>query len=323
MTPTPFILDTDLDTDCDDVGALAMAHALHRRGTIRLEAVVCSAPVPACGPCAALLNRSAGRPDLPVGVYTIPAERRWPRFKAYDEHRQYACGLYGPAGLYNDILVRDHFGDTPPHLPRALQVYRQVLAGAPDGTVTLCAIGTLSALAELLDSGPDATSALSGMELVRQKVRRLVTMAKGQYPAGHDVFNWLMDREGAARVLNGWPTEVVVSPAGDDVQTGAALSDACRPENPFRRAYEIHRGGPGRSRSSWDQVAVLYAASADDGLYEEIAGKGLTYDAATGNHAWSDQPAVAPRRHILPIPGPDAMARIIEPLMAEGATPPR
>jgi inosine-uridine nucleoside N-ribohydrolase len=322
MASSLFILDTDLDTDCDDVGAIAMAHALHRRGVIQLGAVVCSAPVPACGPCALLLNRHAGLPELPVGAYTIAAERRWPRFQAYDEGRQYACGVYGPAGLYNDILVREHFGSAPPVLPSALTVYRRLLAAAAAGSVTICAIGTLSALAELLDSGPDVESALPGPELVRRKVLRLVTMATGNYPAGHDVFNWLMDREGAARVLNHWPSEVVVSPAGGDVLTGAALTGACAAENPFRRAYEIHRGGPGRSRSSWDQVALLYAAGAGAGLYAETGGKGLHYDPDTGDHTWSDTVAAAPRRHVLPSPPAEAMARIIEPLMVEGAQAP-
>jgi|GEM_PF-3044671 len=176
MTPTGFILDTDLDTDCDDVGAIAMAHARHRHGTLRLQAVICSAPVPACGPCAVLLNR--------------------------------------------------------------------------------------------------------------------------------------------------WPGELVVSPAGDDIQTGATLSGACPPGNPFRQAYEIHRGGPGRSRSSWDQEAVLYASGAGNGLFGEIADKGLDYDASTGDHAWSDQVTAAPRRHVLPIPGPEPMAGLIEPLMVEGARGP-
>jgi hypothetical protein len=323
MTPPLFILDTDLDTDCDDVGAVAMAHALHRRDTIRFGGIVCSAPVAACGPCALLLNRAAGLPQLPVGAYAIAPEGRWPRFRAYDEHRRHACDHYGPAGLYNDLLVRDRFGATPPPLPAAVTVYRSLLAAAADGEVTICAIGTLSALADLLDSAPDALSGLPGPELVRRKVRRLVTMAKGDYPAGHDVFNWLMDRQGAERVLNGWPTEVVVSPAGDDILTGAGLTGACAPENPFRRAYEIHRGGPGRSRSSWDQVAVLYAAGAGVGLYAEIGGKGLRYDAATGDHVWSDTVGIAPRRQVLPVPGPDAMADLIEPLMIEGAQPPK
>ncbi len=321
MAALPLILDTDLDTDCDDVGALAMAQALQRRGVIHLEAVVCSAPVPACGPCAVLLNEVAGTPALPVGVFTLPAARQSPRFDRYDEHRRRAREYYGPAGLYNEILVRDRFGRDLPALPSTLSVYRRVLAAAAARSMTICAIGTLSALAELLDSGADEVSPLSGPELVARQVRLLVTMAIGTYPAGRDTFNWVMDLEGAARVLNDWPTEVAVSPAGEDVQTGAALSAACPAGNPFRRAYEIHRGGPGRSRSSWDQVALLYAAGLAPELFREITGKGLHLDGVSGEHAWTEVPTGAPRRHVLPLPSAADLSRVIEPLMVAGAMP--
>jgi hypothetical protein len=321
MAALPLILDTDLDTDCDDVGALAMAQALQRRGVIRLEAVICSAPVPACGPCALLLNEYAGTPTLPVGVFTLPPAQRSPRFDLYDDHRRRAAEYYGPAGLYNEILVRSRFGANSPALPSALSVYRRRLAGAPPNSVTICAIGTLSALAELLDSEADDASPLSGPELVRQKVRLLVTMAIGTYPAGRDGFNWAMDLPGAARVLNDWPTELAVSPAGEDVQTGAALSTACHAENPFRRAYEIHRGGPGRSRSSWDQVALLYAAGLAPELFQQTAGRGLHFAAASGQHTWLEAPAAAPRRHVLPLPDAETLARLIEPWMLAGAAP--
>ena len=321
MVALPLILDTDLDTDCDDVGALAMAHALHRRGVIRLDAVICSAPVPACGPCALLLNEVAGVPALPVGTFTVPAARRSPRFDLYDDHRRRAQAHYGPAGLYNEILVRDRYGAKPPALPSALSVYRRVLAHAAEKSVVICAIGTLSALAELLDSEPDNSSPLPGRELVARRVRLLVSMAIGTYPAGRDAFNWIMDLEGAARVLKHWPTELAVSPAGEDVQTGAALGEACPVGNPFRRAYEIHRGGPGRSRSSWDQVALLYAAGLAPEVFQEIADKGIRFDALSGQHVWLEAPSDDPRQHVLPRVDAPALARLIEPLMVEGAAP--
>jgi len=187
--------------------------------------------------------------------------------------------------------------------------------------MVICAIGTLSALQVLLNTPADEISPLTGAALVERKVKLLVSMAIGTYPEGRDRFNWFMDRTGAAAVLNHWPGEIAVSPAGEDVLTGATLSDRLSPENPFRRAYEMHRGGPNRTRASWDQVAVLYAAGAHDALFEEITDKGLCYDETSGKQRWLDTHDGFPRRHIQPaVPSPK-MASIIEELMVEGATP--
>ena len=39
-SPVKLIIDTDMSTDCDDVGALCIAHALEQRGEAELLAVV-------------------------------------------------------------------------------------------------------------------------------------------------------------------------------------------------------------------------------------------------------------------------------------------
>jgi len=300
-----------------------VARALQQRGHGRLEALICSAPVPSCAPCARLLADTIGLTSLPIGAHRLGTLTRSPRFDEYDKHRRLAEDIYQAAGgLYNDILSRETYPDRQPETLDAVRLYRQVLVRAEANSIVICAIGTLSALEALLASPADDVSPLIGAELVRRQVRGLVTMAVGTYPAGRDGFNWAMDRIGSAAVLKHWPGEIMVSPAGEDVLTGGTLSTRLAPENPFRRAYELHRGGPHRSRSSWDQVAVLYAVGAHRQLFEEITGKGLTFDLETGSHQWHDAFVEYPRRHIQPkIPSPE-MASIIEELMVEGATPP-
>ena len=64
----PIILDTDMESDVDDVGALAMLHALADRGEIEILAVMMSAKNPDATLCANRLNTYFGRPDLPIGV---------------------------------------------------------------------------------------------------------------------------------------------------------------------------------------------------------------------------------------------------------------
>jgi len=320
-SPVSLIIHTDLDTDCDDVGAIAVAHALQTRGHIDVKAIICSAPVAWCAPFASMLNEAAGRADVPLGAYSLRAQSRSPRFDGYDHHRR-EIGLRRPDALYNETLAGERFGDRPPDFPNAVDVYRRVLAQAADGTVVICAIGALSALADLLDSPADAISPLPGETLVAAKVRRLVTMAGGVYPSGRDGFNWAVEKQSAARVPNHWPTELAVSSAGDDVLTGATYSRGLPADNLFRRAYECYLGGPGRSRCSWDQIALLYASEAFGSCFEEITGKGLIFDEVSGKHEWSDRRDGPERRYITPSLSSTEMAALIEELMIEGAMPP-
>jgi hypothetical protein len=58
------IIDTDFETDCDDAGALAVAHKLADENIIELAAVNASvnSPLPALG--AAALNAAFGRRNI-------------------------------------------------------------------------------------------------------------------------------------------------------------------------------------------------------------------------------------------------------------------
>ena len=62
------IFDTDLTTDCDDVGALAVLHALADLGEARILATMSSSKNPDTAPCLDAINTWYGRPGLPIGV---------------------------------------------------------------------------------------------------------------------------------------------------------------------------------------------------------------------------------------------------------------
>lgn len=66
--PLPIIFDTDMDSDCDDAGALALLHALADRGEGEILSTVVSSQHPWSGPCVDAINTYFGRPDLPIGV---------------------------------------------------------------------------------------------------------------------------------------------------------------------------------------------------------------------------------------------------------------
>ena len=147
--------------------------------------------------------------------------------------------------------------------PNAVDLYRQILSGQPDHSVTVVTVGFLTNLEGLLASEPDEYSELSGSELVAAKVDKLVTMG-GHYPdsASHAEdreYNFALDAEATYEVIPNWPTPIVFSgfEIGEDIVTGAILQENTPADNPVRVAYELYTGGEGRS--SWDLTAVHFA----------------------------------------------------------------
>src|SRR5947209_8178268 len=65
--PVKVLFDTDMDSDCDDAGALAILHALADAGEAEVLATMVSSLHPYSVPCVAAINRYYGRPDLPIG----------------------------------------------------------------------------------------------------------------------------------------------------------------------------------------------------------------------------------------------------------------
>jgi len=62
------IIDTDLGPDCDDAGALAVAHALEQRGEAKVLAVGYATSNPYGAPACDAINTYYGRGDCPVGT---------------------------------------------------------------------------------------------------------------------------------------------------------------------------------------------------------------------------------------------------------------
>lgn len=257
------VLDTDFETDCDDAGALCVLHTLARRKAAEIAGVVASicSPWPAAGVRA--LNLLADFPEIPVG-----SNRDYPNTERYLAHRE-------RTRLYNRALVQACPEAAPERFnpEEGIALYTRLLRQSPDHSVTVCAIGLLTLLAELLRREP---------ELVRCKVKLLVTMANGVWPEGEDTFNWAMDPGAAEFVLANWPSPIRVTPVGGDVLTTFG------PNHPAGIAYECWGGVPGYLRPSWDLLAVLSAAGlADQYGYTGRAGRGrVAYDAASGRHRW-------------------------------------
>ena len=247
------IYDTDMDTDCDDTGALVMLINAAKEGKIELIGIVADTPVPEAAPCCEAFCRYYGV-DVPIGAVRTAKYIDAPRYERYFAHRP----RLRPVQYYNKPLAQ-LVGKTDEDYPEAAEVYRRLLADAEDGSVTIACVGFMTAMAELLESGPDDVSPLTGVELVRRKVDRVVSMA--ELPRIEDkctTFNYAMDIKGAEIFFEKCPVPVHISPDGGPVHTGAHLTDSLSEDHPLRIAYENYNG-PRTGRSSWDLIAVLQA----------------------------------------------------------------
>ena len=65
--PARIIFDTDMAGDVDDVGALAILHAMADQGEAEILAVGISSRNEDVGPCVDAINTWYGRPDIPIG----------------------------------------------------------------------------------------------------------------------------------------------------------------------------------------------------------------------------------------------------------------
>jgi len=259
------------------------------------------------------INAAYGRSDIPVGLVQIPDWTTNPRYEPYRRHRE-RCAK----PLYNEVVTQTVTDRIPSSIYRdAVWQYRNLLSRAPDGSVTICVIGTLTTLAQLLDSPPDKISSLTGQDLVAKKVRTLVTMAEGFPPSGEDGFNWKMDLVAASKVISEWPTDLVVSPLGRNVLTGSRLMAATPPDHPVTLAYRTYLGDTSADRPSWDQLAALYAALGPSSLLTESWEVGLILDPENGRHEWGTTESSARRGYVSASTEPQVLAQHVEDLMIE------
>lgn len=268
--PPLIILDTDLSSDVDDVGAVAVLHNLASQGKADILAMMVSSGDPWSIPCLDAINTWFGRPDIPLGMVKGKSVRH--------------------ESKYTRLIAEEfpHNSKTGAEAPDAVQLYRQILAGQADHSVTLVTVGYLTNLHNLLLSEPDDISPLDGKALVRDKVQTLVCMGGG-YPEGYE-WNFYQDISAAMHVVKHWPTPIIFSgfEIGKDVWTGAGLQQI-QHRNPVRRSYELYNALT--DRPSWDQVTVFYAVERANqqktGLWHRLYGQNSVQE--NGHNYWLNE----------------------------------
>jgi inosine-uridine nucleoside N-ribohydrolase len=271
--PVNIIFDSDMGPDYDDVGAIAILHALADKGEAHILATIASTRYDGVAGVMNVFNTYFRRPHVPIGI---------PK---------------------NGLGLRDwqHWSDTLlakyPHkiknndeVPDAVQVYRKVLASQPDHSVTIVTVGFLTNLSNLLNTNADEHSKLNGKELVARKVTLLVCMA-GRFPSGYE-FNVMKDAKGSQNVYATWPTQVISSgfEIGAKILAGIPLihNDAIK-NSPVKDVFRISipmAKEDSLGRKSWDETAVLVAIKGYSPFYTLHHGRMIVAD--DGKNAWDD-----------------------------------
>ncbi|GAC1525656.1 MAG: hypothetical protein NVS3B15_00950 [Sediminibacterium sp.] len=272
--PQPVIFDSDMGPDYDDAGAIALLHSLADSGYVKILATVASTNYEGVAGVFNVFNTYFQRPDLPIGI-----------------PKQHGLAIRDWQHWSDTLLAKyPHAIKKNEEVPDATDIYRKILAGQPDHSVTIITVGFFTNLANLLQTKPDQYAPLTGEQLVRRKVRTLVSMA-GRFPAGTE-FNVEKDAASSQYVFTHWTRPVLFSgfEIGGKIKTGLPLiHNATIKSSPVQDVFRIcipMAKGDSAGRMSWDETAVLVAAKGYASFY--TLKKGRIIVEADGSNRWDN-----------------------------------
>lgn len=295
------ILDTDIGSSTDDLFTMEMAYRYEDEGRCKLLGIVVDREGEDYAALADVMNTYFGHANVPIGL-----ERngiKTPR--VFIDYRN----LYKLTTGKGEPMFKQTVSDYST-LPDGWKLYRQLLASQPDHSVSICSLGFVSCLTQLLASEPDDLSPLSGVELVRQKVKCLYLMAGVFTSSEEPEYNFLQAPEFAKKFFELWPRDVdaVFSPmeVGNEIEykPETVISDISRTDiHPIKQVYMNYNCDTGQKM--WDPMTLIQAVEGDAmfslserGIVSLTSKIGTSFTpSATGNHryqkpgskAWCDK----------------------------------
>jgi inosine-uridine nucleoside N-ribohydrolase len=254
------ILDTDIGSSTDDLFSLEMLHYYQQQGRCKLLGVIVDREGEDCAACADVMNTYFNYSDVPIGLVRngIKNPSVWINYKALPTYTK-ADGTPMFARSIGDYSA----------LPDGWQLYRRLLAAQPDHSVSICSIGFTACLAQLLESVGDTYSPLSGVELVRSKVKRLYIQGGSFGQSPEPDFNFLQGMEFAKTFFRLWPSDVDI--IFDPMETGngieylpeQVISDVSWTDyHPIKQVYMNCNCNTGQMM--WDPLTVINAVEGDN-----------------------------------------------------------
>ncbi|MEX2514156.1 MAG: hypothetical protein WD398_14725 [Cyclobacteriaceae bacterium] len=302
------IIDTDLRSDVDDAGTLALANALADNGEGELIGVIASQTGPNIVGAINAINTWYGRGEVPIGLSPKEDLR-------FDDH--YAPVIGNPE---NYSISQENST-----APESTALYRRLLKNAPDKSVKIIVVGGQTPLRLLLDSKADhegdGSINQTGVELVKAKVSGLYLMAGNFADLNHKEHNIMLDMEASQHIAENWPTTISYSgfEIGRPVIAGGSLSNP--DQNPVARAYQLFpAGGVGNisGSSSYDQTILYYAVrgtQAGDIQLWTLSEPG-TVSFPEGKTVFRSHPE-GKHRHLIAKAPYETVAEVIESLMVQ------
>ena len=296
------IFDTDFGGDADDLGALVMLHNLHNRGECELLAVMSWSTDEYVIPAMDAVNRWYGNGDIPMGIRS---------YQSYTSDWHYTRPL--AEALPHKLKIND--------VPLAVELYRKILSEQPGKSVTIVTVGPLANIRDLLMSGPDQYSGLTGKALIEEKVGKFVVMG-GQFPTGDNEWNFNGDMPGVTRyVLENLTVPVVFSgfEIGVKIMTGERFHEL-DPGHPLYIGYkhfsehaswmkDRYREGRISNNASYDQIAVLYAVRGGVGTWWDKVENGLCVAGEKGSNIWLESPRPTNHSYLVLKKNPEEIAQ--------------
>lgn len=258
-----FLLGTDWWTDCDDAVALRLLARAHKRGEIALVGVGINACMPLSAASVDAFLRAEGLPDMLLGL-----DRDATDFTGRPPFQAHLAASFSDLRQNADV-------------ESAVRLYRRLLAEAAE-PLEIIEIGFLQVVAAVLQSEGDDISPQNGVELFRQKVKKMWVMAgKWDEQGGleHNFCNNARACRGAAAFCQLCPVPVTFLgyEVGEPVISGGGLADG----DTLLGVLTDH-GSP-NGRNSWDPMTALLAVIGDEQAagYRVVRGT-ASVDAQTG-----------------------------------------
>ena len=295
----PVIFDTDMGPDYDDVGAITLLHAFADSGKAKILATIASTKYEGVAAVLNVFNTYFKKPDIPIGVPKGNALT----LKDFQHWTDTLIAKYP-----HEIKSNDEVSD-------AVELYRKVLAQQADNSVTIITVGFLTNISDLLKSKPDKYSSLSGKELVRKKVKNLVSMA-GKFPSGKE-FNIEKDAAASKYAYENWEKPVLFSgfEIGEKIKTGLPLvqNDAIQ-NSPVKEVFALclpMAKEDNQGRMSWDETAVLVGIAGYKPYY--TVKSGTIQIASDGSNTWNDKGTK--HHYLVEAASPSEVERVINEMM--------
>ena len=257
--PIPMILDTDFGSCTDDLFSLVMLYHYIEEGLVDLKGIIVNREGERNAILVDVFNQFYGHPEIPIALERNGVKDPYD-FIPYSRLVEFK----NPDGSW--LYPRSIDAST---LPDGYKFYRKLLSEAEDHSVVVVAIGMMTCLSQLFESGADEYSPLDGVELFGRKVKSIYIQA-GHFDGNDNLSGYNMRTASAAAAVfyDRLPRNVdlILSPTnvGEmmDYTSRDILTDLSYTElNPIKTVYTDFDCEVGQRM--WDTNCVVHAVLGD------------------------------------------------------------